>query len=107
MYYCMTIGGASVWSDFSYGNHIDTPTGWLLSPDSSKIILFIRNNKSPRNNIKVLILTYHTNHFGEPSLIKSTSQLTLIKAWDKWHDLQLEGWTFKKYQLPINLPKTL
>ncbi len=107
MYYCMTIGGASVWSNFSYGNRIDTPTGWLLSPDSSKIILFIRNNKSPRNNIKVLIFTYHTNHLGEPSLIKSTSQLTLGKAWDKWHDLELEGWTFKNHQLPINIPKVL
>ena len=103
----MTIGGASVWSDFSYGNHIDTPTGWLLSPDSSKIILFIRNNKSPRNNIKVFIHTYHTSDFGEPSLIKSTSQLTLVKAWDKWHDLQQEGWTFENHQLPINFPEIL
>ena len=107
MYCKMTLGGANVWSNFSYGNSIDTPFGWLLNPEGSKIILFIRNNKSPRNNIKVLIHTYYTNHFGEPNLIKSSSQLTLDKAWNKWCDLLREGWTFENHQLPIDLPQII
>tara|TARA_Y100000589_G_scaffold163013_1_gene154862 strand:- start:75 stop:371 length:297 start_codon:yes stop_codon:yes gene_type:complete len=96
----MTLGGANVWTNFSYGNCIDAPSGWLLNPEGSKIILFVRNKKSPRNNLKVLIHTYYTNHLGEPNVIKSSSKLSLSKAWDKWHDLQLEGWTYENYQLP-------
>ena len=100
----MTLGGANVWTNFSYGSSINTPVGWLLNPEGSKITLFIKNKKSPRNNIKVLIHTFYTNHLGEPNAIKSTSQLPLNEAWDKWHDLQLEGWTYENHELPITLP---
>ena len=27
----------------------------------------------------------------------------LDNAWDKWHDLQLEGWTFEELELPESL----
>ena len=97
----MTLGGADVWTNFSYGNRIDTPVGWLLNPEGDKIILFLRNKKSPRKNIKIFILTFYTNHLGEPSTFKSSSQLPLDLAWDKWHDLQLEGWTYENHDLPI------
>jgi len=100
----MTLGGANVWTNFSYGNRIDTPSGWLLNPEGSKIVLFILNKKSARNNIKVLIHTYYTNHLGEPNAIKSTNLLKLDEAWDKWHDLQLEGWTYENHELPLTLP---
>jgi len=26
--------------------------------------------------------------------------MNLDDAWDKWHDLQLEGWTFEELELP-------
>ena len=26
--------------------------------------------------------------------------MPLDDAWDKWHDLQLEGWTFEELELP-------
>ena len=100
----MTLGGANVWTNFSYGNRIDTPSGWLLNPEGSKIILFMRNKKSARTSIKVLIHTYYTNHLGEPTGIKSSNQLALDEAWDKWHDLQLEGWTYENHELPLTLP---
>tara|TARA_Y100001978_G_scaffold132296_1_gene118301 strand:+ start:153 stop:464 length:312 start_codon:yes stop_codon:yes gene_type:complete len=99
----MTLGGASVWTNFSYGNRIDAPIGWLLNPEGSKIILFMRNKKSSRHNLKVLVQTYYTNHLGEPNAIKSSSQLPLDKAWEKWHDLQLEGWTYENHELPLTL----
>ena len=42
----MTLGGANVWSNFSYGYRNESPSGWLLNPDRSKLILFTRNEKS-------------------------------------------------------------
>jgi len=32
--------------------------------------------------------------------IKSSTQMYLDNAWDKCHDLQLEGWTFEELELP-------
>jgi len=32
--------------------------------------------------------------------IKSSTQMYLDNAWDKWHDLQLEGWSFVELELP-------
>ena len=26
--------------------------------------------------------------------------MPLEDAWDKWHDLQLEGWTFEELEVP-------
>ncbi len=96
----MTSGEANVWSNFSYGYHNESPSGWLLKPDRSKLILFTRNKKSDRNNIRIIAHTYYANDLGEPSTIKSSSQMDLDNAWDKWHDLQLEGWTFEELELP-------
>ena len=42
---------------------------------------------------------YYANDLGEPSAIKSSSQIHLDNAWDKWHELQLEGWTFEELEL--------
>ncbi len=74
----MTLGGANVWTNFSYGYRNESPSGWLLSPDRSRLILFTR----------------------KPMAIKSSTQMYLDNAWDKWHDLQLEGWTFEELELP-------
>ena len=29
--------------------------------------------------------------------------MPLDDAWDKWHDLQLEGWSFEELELPEQL----
>ena len=86
----MTFGGANVWTNFSYGYRNESPSGWLLNPDRSRLILFTISKKSARNNIKILTHTYYTNALGEPMAIKSSSQMHLDDAWNKWHDLQLE-----------------
>ncbi len=96
----MTLGGANVWTNFSYGYHNESPSGWLLNPERTKLVLFTRNKKSSRNNPKIFAHTYYTNDLGEPEVIKFSSQLSLDDAWDKWHDLQLEGWTFEEIELP-------
>ena len=96
----MTIGGASVWTNFSYGYRNESPSGWLLNPDRSRLFLFLRNNKSPRNNLTIFIHEYFANNLGEPLAIKSSSQLSVEHAWNKWHDLQLEGWSFEELELP-------
>ena len=96
----MAFGGANVWTNFSYGYHNEYPGGWLLNPDRRRLILFTRNKKSGKNNIKIFAQTYHTNALGEPTAIKSSSQMYLDDSWDKWHDLQLEGWTFEELELP-------
>ena len=36
----MTLGGANVWTNFSYGYRNESPSGWLLSQDRSRLILF-------------------------------------------------------------------
>ncbi len=96
----MTFGGAHVWTNFSYGYRNHSPSGWLLNPERSRLILFTRKEKSLTNNLKIFAYTYYANYLGEPSAIKSVSQMPLDDAWDKWHDLQLEGWTFEELELP-------
>ncbi len=96
----MVLGEAYVWTNFSYGYRNEFPSGWLLNPDRSRLILFTKNKKSASNNIRIFAHTYYTNALGEPMTIKSSSQIDLDDAWDKWHDLQLEGWTFEELELP-------
>ena len=96
----MTLGGAHVWTNFSYGYRNVYPSGWLLNPERSRLILFTRNKKYPSNNIRIIAYIYYANDLGEPISIKSSSQMHLDDAWDKWHDLQLEGWTFEELELP-------
>ena len=50
--------------------------------------------------MRIFTHTYYANSLGEPSSIKSSSQMHLDDSWDKWHDLQLEGWTFEELELP-------
>ena len=99
----MTLGGAKVWTNFSYGYRNETPSGWLLSPDRSRLILFVRNKKSLKNRIRIFAHIYYANDLGEPVAIKSSCQIPLDSAWNKWHDLQLEGWTFEELELPNTL----
>ena len=101
MYYLtMVLGATNEWVNFSYGYRNESPSGWLLNPDRSRLILFTRNKKSDRNNIMIFVHSYYANALGEPMAIKSSSQMHLDDAWDKWHDLQLEGWTFEELELP-------
>ena len=79
-YYAMTLGGANVWSNFSYGYRNESPSGWLLNPYRNRLILFTRNTKSTRNNIRIFAHTYYVNDFGEPSEIKSSSRMHLDNA---------------------------
>ena len=96
----MTLGGSNVWSNFSYGYRIDKPSGWLLNPEGSKIILFELFNKSARKNLKIQLKTFDTDHLGQPAGVKSARILSIDAAWDKWHDLQLKGWTFETRNFP-------
>ena len=73
----MTLGGANVWTNFSYGYRNESPSGWLLSPDRSRLILFTRNKKSPRNSMRIFAHTYYANDLGEPMAIKSSTQMYL------------------------------
>ena len=50
----MKLGGANVWSNFSYGSRVDTPNGCLLNAEGSRLIFFERSKKSPKSDIKVL-----------------------------------------------------
>tara|TARA_Y100001968_G_scaffold150929_1_gene138078 strand:+ start:3694 stop:3975 length:282 start_codon:yes stop_codon:yes gene_type:complete len=92
----MTLGGANVWTNFSYGYRIDIPSGWLLNPEGSKVIFFELFKKSTRKNIKIKTKIFYTNQYGQPAEIKSTNLMSREEAWNEWHDLQLKGWTFEK-----------
>ena len=93
----MTLRGANVWPNFSYGSRIDTPHGCLLNAEGSKLIFFERCRKSPKNNIKIFTHLFYTNHLGEPAGLKSTSKIQLDEAWHKWNELQEHGWTEVSY----------
>jgi len=83
----MTLGGANVWTNFSYGYRNESPSGWLLSPDRSRLILFIRNKKSPRNSMRIFAHTYYANDLGEP--MQLNHPLKCI-----WIMLGINGMTF-------------
>ena len=89
----MTTGEANVWSNFSYGSSIDTPNGCLLNAEGSRLIFFERSTKSPKSNTRIFTHLFYTNHLGEPAGLKSTSKFRLEEAWEKWNELQEQGWT--------------
>ena len=89
----MRLGGANVWSNFSYGSSTDSPNGCLLNAEGSRLIFFERCKKSTNNNIKIFTHLFYTNHLGEPAGFKSTSKIQLEEAWEKWNKLQEYGWT--------------
>ena len=84
----MTLGGANVWTNFSYGYRNESPSGWLLSPDRSRLILFTRNKKSPRNSMRIFAHTYYANDLGV-SQWQLNPQLKCI-----WIMLGINGMTF-------------
>ena len=89
----MTLGGANVWSDFSYGSLIDTPNGWILNPQNNYLILFQRCEKSSRKNIKVYTHLFYTNEHREPGRLKNTRLHELDSAIETWNELIARGWT--------------
>ena len=89
----MTLGGANVWTNFSYGSRTTTPSGCLLNPEGSRLIFFERCKKSSTNNIKVFTHLFYTNHLGEPAGIKNTRLLDLNCAFETWDELVNNGWT--------------
>ena len=103
----MTLGGANVWSNFSYGSHIDTPNGWILNPQSSYLILFERFKKSSRNNIKVHTHLFYTNELGEPGRLKNTRLHDLESAIETWNELIAGGWTEVTKQFQESVSRNL
>ena len=89
----MTLGGANVWSNFSYGSLIDTPKGWILNSQCTYLILFERCKKSARKNIKVYTHLFYANSLGEPGRLKNTRLHELEAAIDTWNELIAGGWT--------------
>ena len=89
----MTLGGANVWTNFSYGSRTYTPSGCLLNPEGSRLIFFEKCKKSRVNNIKVFTHLFYTNHLGEPAGLKNTRLLELHCAFETWEELVNHGWT--------------
>ena len=89
----MTLGGANVWTNFSYGILVDSPNGWILNPQSSYLILFEKCKKSARKNIKVYTHLFYANELGEPGRLKNTRLHDLETAIETWNELITGGWT--------------
>ena len=47
----MTLGGANVWTNFSYGYRNESPSGWLLNLVKELVLFTI--NKKIENNLKI------------------------------------------------------
>tara|TARA_Y100001970_G_C13768508_1_gene619335 strand:+ start:64 stop:357 length:294 start_codon:yes stop_codon:yes gene_type:complete len=88
----MALEEVNVWSSFSYGSSIDTPSGCLINAEGNKLIFFERRTKSPKNNIKILTHLFYTNHLGEPAGLKSTNGIRLDEAWEQWNEIQECVW---------------
>ena len=89
----MTLGGANVWSNFSYSSPIDAPNGWILNPQSSYLILFERCKKSAQKKVKVYTHLFYANELGEPGRLKNTRLHDLDAAIETWNELMAGGWT--------------
>ncbi len=79
-----TLGGANVWTNFSYGYRNESSSGWLLNPKGSLLRLFEEYKKSPQNKIKVYTHLFYANHLGKPYKLKNTRLLDL--------DFDLQNW---------------
>ena len=89
----MTLVRANVWSNFSYSSSVGRPNGWLLNPQSSFLILFEKNKKQARNNIKVYTHLFYANYLGEPAGLKNSRLHDLESAFETWNELIAGGWT--------------
>ena len=70
----MTLGGANVWTNFSYGYRNESPSGWLLSPDRSRLILFAINK-----NLQEIVREFSLIHI---------MQMILVSQWQLNHQLK-------------------
>ncbi len=95
----MTLGGANVWTDFSYGSRADTPSGFLLNPEGNRLIFFNRWKKSRTNNIKVYTHLFYANSRGEPDGLKNTRLIDLNCARETWDELVNNGWIVMDFNL--------
>tara|TARA_Y100001970_G_C14052004_1_gene759463 strand:- start:640 stop:930 length:291 start_codon:yes stop_codon:yes gene_type:complete len=96
----MTLGGTNVWTNFSYGSRIDSPSGCLLNQEGNRIIFFDRCKKSSINNVKVFTHLFYTNQLREPSGLKNTRLLDLNCALETWDELVNNGWTVVQNNFP-------
>ena len=89
----MSPEGRSMNSNYSFGCSTSKPNGCLLNPEGSRLIFFEECKNSPKNNLKIYIHIFYTNHFGEPAGFKSSEKLSINEAWEKWQKLHQKGWT--------------
>jgi len=89
----MNLGVSNVCSYPSYGTLIETPNGWILSPQSKYLILFKRCKKSVRKNIKVYTHLFYANDLGEPERLKNIRLHDRESAIETWNELIAGGWT--------------
>tara|TARA_Y200000002_G_scaffold308272_1_gene264503 strand:+ start:137 stop:400 length:264 start_codon:yes stop_codon:yes gene_type:complete len=87
----MALKGAN--SIFCFYSRVDTPNGFLVNAEGSRLIFFERCKKLPKNNIKIYTNTFYTNYLGEPAGLKSTSKIRAEEVWKEWNELQELGLT--------------
>ena len=78
---------------YSFGCVTSTPNGCLLNPEGSRLIFFEEIKHSPRNNFKIYVHVFSTNHLGEPAGFKSSKKFNVNSAWERWNELRSKGWT--------------
>ena len=90
----MTLGGANVWSNFSYGSRVGAPNGWLLNPQSSFLILLEKRRSQHGSKLKPNpSLLYKSSKRIEPGGLKNTRLHNLDSAFETWNELIAGGWT--------------
>ena len=89
----MGLDESMVKANYSFGCSSSAPNGCLLNPEGSRVVFFEECKNSPKNNLKIYIHLFYTDHLGEPAGYKSSEKLNINSAWDKWHQLYQNGWT--------------
>ena len=83
---------------YSFGCSTSKPNGCLLNPEGSRMIFFEECTNSLKPNLKIHTHIFYANHLVEPGGYKSSEQLDIDSAWEKWHDLCHKGWTEVPYR---------
>ena len=89
----MKVGGPSVWTNFSYFNLNNTPSGWLLNQKGSLLILFSISWKSEKNSIYIYTHLFYAKELGEIGRLKNLRLQSLGCASETWNELIEGGWT--------------
>ena len=78
---------------------LPTATGWLIHPESKRVLFFIRDPKSLMRAPKVITQLWYSTNEGIPTQIKNIRTMELKDAVETWNELLSNGWELVEHQI--------